>query len=92
MSIIQTSVTESNLSNIGESVVYQYRKRAKTSNILPNSDAKRFIHVNIGVHTFIFDIVAYTISARISCLVSISACNNYDDAFFACNLNNILTC
>lgn len=33
----------------GESVVYQYRKRAKTSNILPISDAKGFIIASTGI-------------------------------------------
>lgn len=33
----------------GESVVYQYRKRAKTSNILPISDAKGFILASTGI-------------------------------------------
>lgn len=33
----------------GESVVYQHRKRAKTSNILPISDAKGFILVSTGI-------------------------------------------
>jgi len=33
----------------GESVVYQYRKRAKTSNILPISDAQGFILASTGI-------------------------------------------
>lgn len=33
----------------GESVAYQYRKRAKTSNILPISDAKGFILASTGI-------------------------------------------
>ena len=33
----------------GESVVYQYRKRAKTSNILPIRDAKGFILASTGL-------------------------------------------
>ena len=33
----------------GESVVYQYRKRAKTSNILPISDANGFILASTGI-------------------------------------------
>lgn len=33
----------------GESVVYQYRKSAKTSNILPISDAKGFILASTGI-------------------------------------------
>ena len=33
----------------GESVVYQHRKRAKTSNILPISDAKGFILASTGI-------------------------------------------
>lgn len=33
----------------GESVVYQYRKRAKTSNILPVSDANGFIIASTGI-------------------------------------------
>jgi len=33
----------------GESVVYQHRKRAKTSNILPITDAKGFIIASIGI-------------------------------------------
>jgi len=33
----------------GESVVYQYRKRAKTSNILPVSDANGFVIASTGI-------------------------------------------
>jgi transposase len=33
----------------GESVMYQYRKRAKTSNILPISDANGFILASTGI-------------------------------------------